>query len=115
MSTRVIALVMTLFMCLANIHTMKDGYDQEDMNSFWQTLSDETESSIAPHINVKMYRCGESCARKCIGLAEKTFKYTNCTTVCMEPCVRFVVDGVYNCTFGCTKTLSLHSATGKSF
>ncbi|KAH0972247.1 hypothetical protein GBA52_024403 [Prunus armeniaca] len=29
-----------------------------------------------------------------------------------SPCIRTLVDGVYSCTFGCTKSLSTQFATG---
>ncbi|KAK9923187.1 hypothetical protein M0R45_031619 [Rubus argutus] len=65
-------------------------------------------------INTKVYACGERCVTSCMKEAGEYPVYTKCTTKCMEPCIRTLVDGVYKCTFGCTKSLSTEFATDSS-
>ncbi|PQP99434.1 hypothetical protein Pyn_00710 [Prunus yedoensis var. nudiflora] len=63
-------------------------------------------------INKKVYACGERCENRCMKESSEYPVYSKCTTTCMEPYIRTLVDGVYSCTFGCTKSLSTQFATG---
>ena len=72
-STRLLAMAMMLFVFLATPTSLASP--------------SLTPTPATPPKNSKVYRCGEGCARKLMGLAEKSDnEFTGCTIGCMDPC-----------------------------
>ncbi|CAB4303275.1 unnamed protein product [Prunus armeniaca] len=104
---RGLMILVVLIVCLAT-SVLADADDNDDRISDFPVSAPAPSPDQAPMspINKKVYACGERCVNRYMKESSEYPVYSKCTTTCMEPCIRTLVDGVYSSTFGCTKSLS---------